>query len=182
MILAHCPASTPPPRPSLYLLALHILLSRPLYSTLTDKNTGAPASRGALGLVGGGERVPAHSDGLHKIFLREQGREKSPPCHMVLWWCSRSSIFSDGWADRNMTPCLFPHALWRLRNISSRLISVTPRERLLSYLHLYKPHANVESHSTNLLNRKLGADVHVWFLYIFCHLNLLLKICKVLML
>lgn len=110
--LAHCPASTPPPpHPSLCLLALHNLLSRPLYSTLTDKNTGAQASGGALGLVGG-ECVPAHSDGLHKVFLRGQGREKSPPYHMVLSWCSRSAIFSDGWADRNMTPFLFPHALW----------------------------------------------------------------------
>lgn len=95
------PSIDPPPHPSLCLLALHILLSRPLYSTLTDKNTGAPASGGALGLVGGSACPPTQMDYI-RFFWEDKG-EKSH--HLITW-------FFVGVPDRPYFQMVEPTEIW----------------------------------------------------------------------
>lgn len=60
------------------------------------------------------------------------------------------------------------------------------RERLLLYLYLCKTPCKCRKSLSNLIHIKLDVlkrcDVHIWFLFLFCHLNLLLRICEVLML
>lgn len=93
-----------------------------------DKNSGARASSGALGLVVGGT-TPSHTDGLCKHFLR-QNRGKSN--RLVTWFFVGVHWVTDVHAVRhvqiirwNMTPRLFPHVLWWLRNISLCLKKVS---------------------------------------------------------
>lgn len=94
-----------------------------------------PGERWSPG-IGRGGCVPAHQMDYIRFFWENKG-EKSHgslmefqiPHAKTICSQTHSSMVPDGWANRNMTPCLFPRVLWWLRNISPCLISAMPRER-----------------------------------------------------
>lgn len=146
MILAHVPASTLPPPHHTHTLISPLYISLPFTFCWAEPyippwltKTQGPGRVVEPWDWSMGEWVPSHLNGLHKLFF---GENKGGKCdHFIIWLfvdvpntllhnnvpqmhtVFSSVIFSDGWANiwRNMTPCLFPHALQWLRNMSSHL-------------------------------------------------------------
>lgn len=116
-ILAHCPASTPPPQSSLYLLALYVLLSWILYSTLTK--TQGPVRAAGPWDWSVGQSLPLRR--ITQVFSqREQGRGSNhldvPHSFSNYTESQRCTPFSSAVFSNEI--CLFPYVLRWLRNIS----------------------------------------------------------------
>lgn len=142
----------PPPQSSLCLLALHILLSPILYSTLTK--TQGPRRSAAPWDWSVGEGTPSHSDGLHKLFLRENMEGKAITLShgsLLMFHIPSITILSHRRARRSARtyfqmkydPVLVSTCFVMAEECSSVFeVSLTLRERFCSYLDPCKPDTN----------------------------------------